>query len=89
MRKLLNILIKSFYLIAGFLILFIILFFTYSTIFDFRPEKENIEFRNLEIQIEIPDTLNIISWNIAFAGLGEQMDFFYDGGKMVISETED
>ncbi|MFC2107435.1 endonuclease/exonuclease/phosphatase family protein [Bacteroidota bacterium] len=89
MKKLLNILIKSFYLIAGFLILTIIIFFTYATIFDFRPEKEKVEFRNLEINTEVSDTLNIISWNIAFGGLGEQMDFFYDGGKMVISKPED
>lgn len=26
------------------------------------------------------DTLRIISWNIGYAGLGDDMDFFYDGG---------
>lgn len=26
------------------------------------------------------DTLRILSWNIGYAGLGDDMDFFYDGG---------
>lgn len=26
------------------------------------------------------DTLRIVSWNIGYAGLGDDMDFFYDGG---------
>lgn len=36
-----------------------------------------------------PDTLRcshpfqVISWNIGYAGLGDDMDFFYDGGKQV------
>lgn len=27
--------------------------------------------------------LSILSWNIGYAGLGREMDFFYEGGKMV------
>lgn len=27
------------------------------------------------------DTVRIVSWNIGYAGLGDDMDFFYDGGK--------
>ncbi|MDE5943975.1 MAG: hypothetical protein K2G93_00085 [Rikenella sp.] len=29
------------------------------------------------------DTLRIVSWNIGYAGLGDDMDFFYDGGSRV------
>lgn len=29
------------------------------------------------------DTFSILSWNIGYAGLGDAMDFFYDGGKGV------
>ena len=29
------------------------------------------------------DTLRLLSWNIGYAGLSKQMDFFYEGGKMV------
>lgn len=28
----------------------------------------------------VGDTLKIVSWNIGYAGLGDDMDFFYDGG---------
>lgn len=34
------------------------------------------------------DTLKIISWNIGYAGLGDDMDFFYDGGKSVQCSKE-
>ena len=27
-----------------------------------------------------PDTLTLLTWNIGYAGLGAEMDFFYDGG---------
>ncbi|HAH60059.1 MAG TPA: hypothetical protein DCL86_18160, partial [Bacteroidales bacterium] len=31
----------------------------------------------------IQDTLNLVSWNIGYAGLGKEMDFFYEGGTMM------
>lgn len=34
------------------------------------------------------DTLKIVSWNIGYAGLGDDMDFFYDGGKSVQCSRE-
>ncbi|MFC1654684.1 endonuclease/exonuclease/phosphatase family protein [Myxococcota bacterium] len=30
-----------------------------------------------------PDTLSLLSWNIGYAGLGREADFFMDGGKQV------
>lgn len=30
--------------------------------------------------LTVGDTLRIVSWNIGYAGLGDDMDFFYDGG---------
>ncbi len=89
MRKLLILLIKSFILIAGILILLIASFFMYSTINDFTPNKEQIEFTNLESPLAVTDTINLMTWNIGFLGLGEQMDFFYDGGNNVITTSED
>ena len=31
----------------------------------------------------LPDSLRIVTWNIGYGGLGDNMDFFYDGGKRV------
>ena len=36
----------------------------------------------------LPDTLTILSWNIGYAGLGDNMDFFYDGGRRVRDSRE-
>lgn len=35
---------------------------------------------------QIPDSLTIYTWNIGYAGLGKESDFFYDGGEMVRSD---
>lgn len=38
--------------------------------------------------LNVGDTLRIVSWNIGYAGLGNDMDFFYDGGtRMRTSEA--
>jgi endonuclease/exonuclease/phosphatase family metal-dependent hydrolase len=34
----------------------------------------------------LPDTLSVMIWNLGYAGLGSEMDFFYDGGKRVRPE---
>jgi len=65
-----------------FAIMFSVLFLIYSTITFFNPDQE------IELQSSVtPDTLKVntayslITWNIGYAGLGDNMDFFYDGGK--------
>ena len=49
--------------------------------------KEIVELEtNAKNSSEITDsTLQLFLWNIGFAGLGAESDFFYDGGKMVRS----
>lgn len=34
------------------------------------------------------DTIKIVSWNIGYAGLGDDMDFFYDGGTRMRTTAE-
>jgi endonuclease/exonuclease/phosphatase family metal-dependent hydrolase len=66
----------------AFAIMFSVLFLIYSTITFYNPDQE------IELQSSVtPDTLKVntayslITWNIGYAGLGDNMDFFYDGGK--------
>lgn len=33
-------------------------------------------------------TLTLLTWNLGYGGLGKEVDFFYDGGKMVTSPKE-
>lgn len=74
-------------------LLFVIAFgalLAFSTITDYRPEPESEEKLSLEGKagkIE-DDTFTALIWNIGYAGLGAEMDFFNDGGKMV-RPTED
>lgn len=81
---------KKLFKITGWIILAILLivtaFMAFSTLMKYKPEKITI----LKIYDPIlksnavtGDELNILTWNIGYAGLGREMDFFYEGGKMV------
>lgn len=64
--------------LAALYFIFIIL---YNTFFDYKPQSSVHIFQD-SLSYDI-DTLSIISWNIGYAGLGEKMDFFYEGGTTV------
>lgn len=47
------------------------------------PTETTVDISGSASKDTIPDTLTFLNWNIGFAGLGEESDFFYDGGKKV------
>jgi endonuclease/exonuclease/phosphatase family metal-dependent hydrolase len=55
----------------------------YGTLTDFKPpQKEALEIE--AVNAERPDSIvQIFNWNIGYCGLGEESDFFYDGGSTV------
>lgn len=58
----------------------------YTTLTEFKPEpaeKLSLNQQHPVSQVPIPAELNILIWNIGYGGLGKEMDFFYEGGKMV------
>ena len=57
-------------------------FFGISWPADFRPAPVEEVYRCQQPD-SLPDTLTLVSWNIGYAGLGDNMDFFYDGGRRV------
>jgi endonuclease/exonuclease/phosphatase family metal-dependent hydrolase len=62
----------------------------FSTLTDYQPEPESEEKLSLEgkaAKID-GDTFTALIWNIGYAGLGAEMDFFNDGGKMVRPSKE-
>lgn len=73
--------------IIGCVIALAVLFFAISTIIEFRPASEEViaEEDNYDV---LPDTLRILSWNVGYAGLGDDMDFFMDGGQRVRDTRE-
>lgn len=60
-------------------------FLAWATFTDYKPEA----FIKLPVKEEglpssgIGDTIRLFTWNIGYAGLGSDMDFFYEGGKRV------
>jgi endonuclease/exonuclease/phosphatase family metal-dependent hydrolase len=55
----------------------------YGTLTDFSPpDMESVAVTNA--RQELPDSvISLISWNMGYAGLGQESDFFYDGGTTV------
>jgi len=72
-------------LLAPLLYIVSIIFYAWYT--DFIPDS--IERLNVASSTSLDnidsDTLTFLDWNIGYAGLGEESDFFYDGGQDVIA----
>lgn len=71
------------------IILAISILLIYSTITFYRPKDiEVIASNEKSTLIDINDDISVITWNIGYAGLGDDMDFFYDGGKKTRTSLE-
>ena len=60
----------------------------YATLTDYQPRKETSVFIRNASTAAAGDTVSVLIWNIGFTGLGNETDFFYDGGKVVTQEAE-
>lgn len=74
-----------FFIVALLLIGFLILVFT-----EFRPkDAESMEvLGESKGSVSADEIINIISWNIGYAGLGKEEDFFMDGGTGVFPKSQ-
>lgn len=61
------------------------------TVTEYQPaDVEKVDaFGRTEKQLHAGDTVDIVSWNIGFGALGDNADFFMDGGKMVKPSTKE
>lgn len=66
-----------------------LLFLLYATIDDYRPDGISEQAVDSEASI-LSDSLhlNLMIWNIGYAGLDASMDFFYDGGEQMRPDKE-
>lgn len=66
-----------------------LLFLLYSTMTDYQPEEVVDQASESDADI-IADSLqlNLLIWNIGYAGLDASMDFFYDGGEQMRPDKE-
>jgi endonuclease/exonuclease/phosphatase family metal-dependent hydrolase len=62
------------------------LFVLYGTLTDYRPDEETIVYERGDVPVLRDSIFNLMTWNIGYCGLGQEMDFFYDGGQKVRSE---
>ena len=68
--------------LVGAIILIIVLFFIFLTIVEYRPKAvEKLDFTSGNKMLIKESPVSLMSWNIGFAGLGKDEDFFMDGGK--------
>ena len=79
MRKLLRILLK----LIIILIIVLGIISIYYTVSDYNPDKKIIISTGENVSPIENNKITILSWNIGYAGLGNDMDFFYDGGDKV------
>ena len=71
-------------LIAGFIGLLV-----YAKVTDYKPEEKEVISQPDNVSV-LKDSLNIslLTWNIGYAGLDKDMDFFKDGGTKVITPKD-
>ncbi|MCF6246382.1 MAG: endonuclease/exonuclease/phosphatase family protein [Desulfobacula sp.] len=56
----------------------------YATLSDYKPGPTTLVYENKSAApIPSDQIFNLMIWNIGYAGLSKDMDFFYDGGKQV------
>lgn len=82
-------LLKATLICVGALFVFVILFFGVAYLCEYRPDiRESVLQSDAKVADTLPDTITILTWNIGYAGLGDNMDFFYDGGVEVRDSRE-
>lgn len=66
-----------------------LLFLVFATVDDYRPQEVTSHVNN-NASDQISDTsgLDLLIWNIGYAGLDASMDFFYDGGEKMRPSEE-
>lgn len=81
--------LKILFTLIGTIIITPILLVLWLTAKDFRPKPiSEAEFFQKN-EISAPLNLTIFNWNIGYGGLGEDMDFFLDGGQQIRPSKEE
>ena len=72
--------------VVAFVILILIL-----TVLEYKPEdRESLSAQgNSSKELLAGDTITVMSWNIGFGALGDNADFFMDGGTHVMPSNKD
>ena len=80
--------------VLGWIILAIVAvalcFLIFLSVTEYKPaEKEQIKVSGkAENSIKAGDSISVLSWNLGYGALGDNADFFFDGGKAVLPSDE-
>ncbi len=85
MRKLIRIFATLLLTLA--VILAVILIYSHITLYD-PPEHTTLFESDRPDILSDTATISLMTWNLGYAGLGDDMDFFYDGGRQVRTSRE-
>ncbi|MBT6004869.1 MAG: hypothetical protein HOG79_04045, partial [Prolixibacteraceae bacterium] len=85
MKRFIKLIIQLIVFAIVFAALYLAVIIVWGTLTDYRPDEiTELKIGGNALPGELTDsTFTLLSWNIGFCGLGAEMDFFYDGGKMV------
>ena len=76
--------------IVGIPVLAVLLLFVFLTLVEYRPKPvEAVPFTSGSQKIEKNTQISILSWNIGYAGLGKDEDFFMEGGSKVQPDSKE
>ncbi len=77
-------------ILIGVILLAAVALFTWLTITEYRPEAEEpVTVENAVTQPLDKSSFTVLSWNVGYCGLGEESDFFMDGGKEVRPDSKE
>ena len=75
------------------LVLLIAAFFAFLTATQLNPETEGAALtaatENAALKVSEGDAVSVLSWNVGYAALGRESDFFMDGGEQTRPESRD
>lgn len=78
-------------IVLGVVVLFVVWLFGWLTVGEYKPDDvETVEIEGEATELLYPgSTVKIVSWNMGYGALGDNADFFMDGGSGVRTADED
>lgn len=90
--KVIKTILKVLLVIVIILVVLVGALLAWLTAVEYKPaDTEDVRITQMNPQqktLKTGDTINLMAWNIGYAALGDNADFFMDGGKMVYTADE-
>lgn len=92
-KKLWQKILRVVIIIIGVFVLLVGGFFIWLTVNEYKPKPvEKVEIDTTEGEgkkLKMGETINVFTWNFGFGQLGDNADFFMDGGKEIMPSSEE